>query len=150
MKPSLGIGLLTALIGYCIGGFIIVVAERVQYHDMGGAFLMLGLYAPVSLFWFAVFAAFARWCTRTLSAITVAAVGAAIACLPLLGAVARGEWQLGFDFPIYMFRLWFAARVFAVELVFLCFVVLLIHCGLWLRTRRSNQALQPTAGRSDV
>jgi hypothetical protein len=65
--------------------------------------------------------------------------GAAVAFLPLLGF-----W------PTYSFRGDIALFIFAADAVFLALVLLLAYWITRAATNRSNQALQPTAGRSDV
>ena len=62
-----------------------------------------------------------------------------MAFLPLLGF-----W------PTYFFRVGFALFIFAVDAVFLALILFLVYWISRVASHRSNQSLEPTAGRRDA
>ena len=100
---------------------------------------MLLFWLPVVLFWCIAVSLLRLWRPQWIGIPSLLVFGMAIAFLPLLGF-----W------PTYSFRIDIAPFIFAADAIFLAMILLLVYWISRVATNRSNQTLQPTAGRSDV
>jgi hypothetical protein len=131
-------------VGWCIAGYAVGVlvfwsGYAAYYGGSWSVWLILLFWLPVVLFW-SVAASLLRLCQpHWIGVPSLLVFGVAITFLPLLGF-----W------PTYFFRIDIAVFIFAADAVFLALILLLAYWINRVATNRSNQALQPTPGRSDV
>jgi len=125
--------------GYAVGALLFSCGYVAYYGGSWSIGLILLFWLPVVLFWAIAVSLLRLWRPRWISIPSLLVFGAAIAFLPLLGF-----W------PTYFFRFHFALFIFAADAIFLALIVFVVY---WIRrvaTHRSNQSLEPTAGRRDA
>jgi hypothetical protein len=125
--------------GYAVGALLFWCGYAAYYGGSWGIWLMVLFWLPVVLFWSIAVSLLRLWRPQWIGIPSLLAFGAAIAFVPLLGF-----W------PTYFFRIHFALFIFAADAIFLAMILLLVYWISRVATNRSNQTLQPTAGRSDV
>jgi cation transport ATPase len=125
--------------GYAVGALLFWCGYAAYYGGSWAVWLILLFWLPVVFFWSLAASLLRLWRPRWIPVSSLLVFGAAVAFLPLLGF-----W------PTYSFRADIALFIFAADAVFLALVLLLAYWISRAATNRSNQALQPTAGRSDV
>jgi|ERR1051325_1636216 hypothetical protein len=124
--------------GYAVGALLFWCGYAAYYGGSWSVWLIFLLWLPVVLFWSVAASLLRLWQPNWIGVPSLLALGVAIAFLPLLGF-----W------PTYFFRVDIAVFIFTADAVFLALILLLVYRISRVATNRSNQALQPTAGRSD-
>jgi hypothetical protein len=124
--------------GYAVGALFFWCGYAANYGGSWGIWITLLSWLPVVLFWSTAVSLLRLWQPQWIGIPSLLVFGVAIACLPLLGF-----W------PTYFFRVDFALLIFAADAIFLAMILFVVYWISRVPTNRSNQTLQPTAGRSD-
>jgi uncharacterized membrane protein (UPF0136 family) len=124
------------LAGYAIGALLFWCGYAVYYGRSWGIWLTLLFWLPVVLFWSIAVSLLRLWRPHWIPIPSLLIFGLGIAFLPLLGF-----W------PTYFFRIGFALFIFAADAVFLALILFLVYWISRVASHRSNQSLEPTAGR---